>query len=183
MHDFSLFFKADCQMSERDAVFAVAPSLPIAVCAASIFDHNRRRFSDIGDDSAQHAALIAKQTRTPGKAPPKRPPACASEGCGAYRCGQTARGRARKREEWPVEPKSAFSAAWQSSCSKTTRKASCGVATDKPLSRNGPSLNLNRKSPDMRISARDKRAAPPRTYINLPAELVSRWESVTSISP
>ena len=60
MHDFSLFFKADCQMSERNAVFAVAPSLPIAVYAASIFDHNRRRFSDIGDDSAQHAALIAK---------------------------------------------------------------------------------------------------------------------------
>ena len=69
MHDFSLFFKADCQMSERNAVFAVAPSLPIAVCAASIFDHNRRRFSDIGDDSAQHAALIAKANPHAGGKP------------------------------------------------------------------------------------------------------------------
>ena len=69
MHNFSLFFKADRQMVERDAVFAVAPSLPIAVCAASIFDHNRRRFSDIGDDSAQHAALIAKANPHTGGKP------------------------------------------------------------------------------------------------------------------
>ena len=56
-------------MLERDAVFAVAPSLPIAVCAASISDHNRRRFSDIGDNSTQHAALIAKANLHAGEKP------------------------------------------------------------------------------------------------------------------
>ena len=69
MHDFSLFFETDRQMLEWNAVFAVAPSLPIAVCAAPIFGHNRRRFSDIGDDSAQHAALIAKTNPHAGGKP------------------------------------------------------------------------------------------------------------------